>query len=49
LPQHGAMSAPLSKPHDDLRLYNSFTGIAHRAQPSEVVMVCLIISLPAVS
>jgi hypothetical protein len=49
LPQHGAMSAPLSKPHDDLRLFNSFTGIAHHVPPSEVVMVYLIISLSAVS
>jgi hypothetical protein len=48
LPQHGVVPAPLSKPHDSLRLYNSFTGIAQRAPPSEVVTVCLIVSLPAV-
>jgi hypothetical protein len=49
LPQHGAMPAPLSKPHDGLLLHNSFAGIAQRAPPSEVVTACLVISLPAVS
>jgi hypothetical protein len=48
LPQHGAMPAPLSEPHDGLLLHNSFTGIAQRAPPSEVVTVYLVVSLPAV-
>jgi hypothetical protein len=49
LPQHGAMPAPLSKPHDSLLLHNSFTEITQRAPPSEVVTVGLVFSLPAVS
>jgi hypothetical protein len=42
------MPAPLSKPSDGLRLYNSFTGIVHRAPTSEVVMVGLVVPLPIV-
>jgi hypothetical protein len=49
LPQHGAMPAPLSEPHDGLLLHNSIAGIAQHAPPSEVVTVCLVVSLPAVS
>jgi hypothetical protein len=49
LPQHGAMPAPLSEPHDGLPLHNSFVGIAQRAPPSEVVTVYLVVSLLAVS
>jgi hypothetical protein len=42
------MLAPLCKPSDGLRLYNSFIGIAHRVPPSEVVTVRLVVSLSAV-
>jgi hypothetical protein len=49
LPQHGAMPASMSEPHDGLLLHDSFAGIVQRAPPGQVVPIGLIHSLPAVS
>ena len=46
-PEHGAMSAPLSKPSYGMRFNDSFTGVANGAPPGQVLPIGFIISLPA--
>src|SRR5664279_1698080 len=47
LPEHGAMSAPLSKPSNGLRLNDPLTGIAYGTPSCQIISVSFIIPLPA--